>query len=847
MRETLTDVLLQISEQFDFILMADLKKDCYQILYARPEAADEILDQGKTEQKESKEDWDGKFSDFLSEELNPDMLFSEDRNSIEKFGNLDFLRSFFEKYDGNEHYWIRYRRKVGEEYHPIRLEIFPAKDFTEENPKVFLFCIDLNGIMYQENSYVEELLRSLSENYEGIYFVDFEKNMITPYRMSPVIEKGFGNYFRTFPSYEDAMTNYVKRCVAQKDLQEMLEIAKADYIRGRLRGRRAYSHEFHVIRDGEELCYRYKISNVDGEGECKRAVVGFANITGEKQGKINYSKSMKKTLLVVNDAVTMQELSQILSQSGGIIRAQNGREAMEILEYSYEEVAIVVTELIMPEVNGYDLIQLMKRNKKYREIPVVVAASKEVLQKDEDIEAKCLELGAEDFIWKPFIPSVITSRVRSLIRLRESTAMLNSLEKDSLTGLYTKAFFFKKVEEYLFEHPTQKYIMWVSDVQGLKVINEKYGLDKGDGVLRTMAEYGVRNTPGFLFGGRIEGDKLAALMRDMDQEIVETIINRNDSQTPFPVPNVVIKHGIYRIERMINITPQGMYDRAMLALQKIKGKYGVFIAQYDDELRKELLLKQMIVGNAGEALEKGEFTVYYQPKHDFRTDKTSGAEGLVRWNNPDFGFLSPGVFIPIFEQNGFISQLDYFVWETVCKTLKKWQTDGIPVVPVSINVSRRDFEVEDLAERILNLVDKYQLSHDMIHIEVTESAYSDDPERIKRVVKKLHDNGFVIELDDFGTGYSSLIALSSMDLDILKLDRSIIQNDIPGSEKNILEFSMQLAKMLHLKTVAEGVETKEQMERVSELGGDFIQGYYYSKPLPANEFAQYLVKMNANA
>ena len=185
------------------------------------------------------------------------------------------------------------------------------------------------------------------------------------------------------------------------------------------------------------------------------------------------------------------------------------------------------------------------------------------------------------------------------------------------------------------------------------------------------------------------------------------------------------------------------------------------------------------------------------------------------------------------------------MWETVCRTLKKWERDGVPVVPVSINVSRRDFEVAELAEKIIELVDRYELPHEMIHIEVTESAYSDDPERIKRVVKTLHDEGFVIELDDFGTGYSSLIALSSMDLDILKLDRSIIQNDIPGSEKNILEFSMQLAKMLHLKTVAEGVETKEQMERVSALGGDYIQGYYYSKPLPAGEFASYLIRMNS--
>ena len=830
MQKALAEAFSQISDRFQYVLEVDLKSDRYQMLF---------------QQKADDRAQEGAFSDFLAIELSQESLFPEDRSAMKKYGNRAFFSSFFEKCSKEEHYWIRYRKRVGDAYHPIRFEAYASKEFSEENQTIYVFIMDLNGIMYQENSFVEELLRSLSANYEGLFFVDFEKDVIIPYRLSNRIDDSYGDYFRTCPPYEAAMTNYVKQKVVQRDLQEMLEIAKTEYIRGRLYKKKAYSHEYHVVNGGEEQCYRFKITNVDEEGECKRAVVGFANVTGEKQGKVNYSKSMKKTLIVAHDISTMRELSQILGQNGAILRAENGREAMEILEYSYEEIAVVVTELTMPELNGLDLLQLMKRNKKYKDIPIIVSSTKEKMEEDEKIETRCMDLGAADFIWKPFIPSVVASRVYSLIRLRESTAMLNSLEKDSLTGLYTKAFFFKKVEEYLFEHPTQKYILWVSDVQGLKVINEKYGLEMGDNVLRTLAEYGVRNTPGFLFGGRVEGDKYAGLLRDMDQQTLEEIILRNDSNIPFPVPNVVVKHGIYRIERKIDITPQGMYDRAMLALQKIKNKYGVFVAEYNDELRRDLLMRQMILGSADEALEKGEFTVFYQPKHDFRTNKTCGAEGLVRWKHPDFEFLSPTVFIPLFEQNGFISKLDFYVWETVCKTIKKWEKDGVPVVPVSINVSRRDFEVEQLAEKIIGLVDRYELSHEMIHIEVTESAYSDDPERIKRVVKELHDAGFVIELDDFGTGYSSLIALSSMELDIIKLDRSIIQNDIPGSEKNILEFSMQMAKMLHLKTVAEGVETKEQMERVSELGGDYIQGYYYSKPLPANEFAQYLVSRNS--
>ncbi|MBR4733677.1 MAG: EAL domain-containing protein [Lachnospiraceae bacterium] len=540
-----------------------------------------------------------------------------------------------------------------------------------------------------------------------------------------------------------------------------------------------------------------------------------------------------------------RELREILGKEYDVLALPDAREALKRMEERYEDVSVVITDLLETEKSNYELLHKMQESEKLRDIPVMVVCDRNM---DGNLqiqaEGKCLEAGAADFVREPFVPGTVQNRVKGLIRLRESTAMLNILERDPLTGLYAKEFFFKKVEEYLSEHADQRFVFLVSDIQGLKVINEKYGFDMGDIVLNTMASHGIKHIKGFVFGGRIEGDKLAGLVNDHGiDEIVENLAE-NDAGTPYPIPNVIVKHGIYRIEPRLNVKPKGMYDRAMLALQKIKSQYGVYVAEYNDELRKDLLLKQMILGSADDALKDHQFKVFYQPKHDFRTNRTCGAEGLVRWMHPDIGFMNPILFISLFEQNGFITKMDFFVWEEICKTIKKWEREGIPLVPVSINVSRRDFEIPDLADRITALVDSYDISHDMVHVEVTESAYSDDPERITETVRKLHDNGFVIEMDDFGTGYSSLIALSSMDLDVLKLDRSIIENDKPGSEKNILEFSMQLAKMLNLKTVAEGVETKEQMERISQLGGDYIQGYYYSKPLPEEEFAKYLIQRN---
>ena len=837
MSDPLLLALTRIGNQYDKILLVNLTKGTYSNVFLGKDKGDmrAVLD----ENLDLEELWKQEFS--------PELIYSEDRRSVEKLVNTKYLQQFFSTYHGEEYYWVRFRKLTGGEYRPYRLEAFQAENYSDDNQLVYLYFMDLSGKLYQESTYLGELLQSLSENFESIYYVDFDQDISIPYRMSKIIEDNFGAFFRTNPSYEVAMTGYVKKMVSKKDIQEMLEVSRTDYVKEKLRNRRSYSHDFMVIRNGRELTYRFKITKVNEGEELHRAVVGFAEITGEKSETTNYFRSFKKILVVSQDAQTKEELQRILS-GYTVLTANSRKEALSSLEESCKEISVVLSEMEDINTEGYELIRQMKADGRFRDIPIVMISvgGKENTSEIQS-ELKCLELGASDFILKPFIPDIVINRVKSLIRLRESMAMLSILEKDPLTGLYAKEFFFKKVEDYLAEHPTHKYMLWVSDIQGLKVINEKYGYEKGDAVLRTMAEYGVRHTPGFIFGGRVEGDKLAALVEARDQEEMSQVVMENDMNTPFPVPNVVIKHGIYRIDQKQNVTPQGMYDRAMLALQKIKSRYGIYLAEYNDELRQDLLLKQMILGSADDALRDHQFKVFYQPKHDFHTDRTCGAEGLVRWQHPDIGFMNPILFLSLFEQNGFITKMDFYVWEEICKTIKKWEKDGIPVVPVSINVSRRDFEVPDLAGRITALVDGYDIPREMVHVEVTESAYSDDPQKITETVKKLHDNGFVIEMDDFGTGYSSLIALSSMDLDVLKLDRSIIENDKPGSEKNILEFSMQLAKMLHLKTVAEGVETKEQMERISELGGDYIQGYYYSKPLPADEFAEYLVKKNQAA
>ena len=214
----------------------------------------------------------------------------------------------------------------------------------------------------------------------------------------------------------------------------------------------------------------------------------------------------------------------------------------------------------------------------------------------------------------------------------------------------------------------------------------------------------------------------------------------------------------------------------------------------------------------------------------------------MRWIHPQLGFMSPGIFIPLFEKNGFMVQLDFWVWEEVCKILSQWKKENLHVVPISVNVSRNSFEDAELADKIIALVDRYEIEHSLFEIEITEYSCLENFERIQNTIKQLHDAGFIISLDDFGTGYSSMVVLSKIEIDIMKLDMSLIQNDNAGDKRSALEFALQLAHMMQFKTVAEGIETEDQVERIRSLGGDYIQGYFYSKPLPEAEFETYMKK-----
>ena len=274
-----------------------------------------------------------------------------------------------------------------------------------------------------------------------------------------------------------------------------------------------------------------------------------------------------------------------------------------------------------------------------------------------------------------------------------------------------------------------------------------------------------------------------------------------------------------------------------MAENSIKGRYDAYIAQYDESMRDQLLQEQKIVDEMRDALANGEFEVWFQPQINHASGALVGAEALVRWRHPQRGLISPGVFIPVFERNGFIYEMDKFVWERTCVCLRKWLDEGRKPLPVSANISRYDLFRTDIIEVIGALTEQYQIPTQLLRFEVTESAFAESTDRVIDVVERLRAGGFMVEIDDFGSGYSSLNTLKDVPADILKLDMRFLENGRNSARGgNILESIVRMAKWLGMPVIAEGVETREQADYLKSIGCYYIQGYLYARPMTAGEY-----------
>ena len=408
---------------------------------------------------------------------------------------------------------------------------------------------------------------------------------------------------------------------------------------------------------------------------------------------------------------------------------------------------------------------------------------------------------------------------------------------DELTGIYNKQAFYAKTKEMLLDNPDKNFDLLRINIERFKVLNDLFGESTGDKLLRYIGKFLKEINLPLCVSGRLYADNFVVCYeagKGDSRRMINTLQMVADS---FAINNrTILSFGLYRIDDK-TLPVSVMCDRANMALWKAKGNFKNPYCEYDEKMRQQVLKEQKIINAMEMAIQNKEFTLYIQPKYDIEKGIIIGAEALVRWISLENGFISPGDFIPVFENNGFVYEVDKFIWEESCRYLRKWLDEGREVHPISVNVSRIDLYTPKLVQHLVNLREKYQLPSQYLELEITESAYTEDPEQIITITRQLREAGFVILMDDFGTGYSSLNMLKDIQIDVLKLDMGFLKSsDYSAKGGNILTAILKMAESLKMQTIAEGVETKEQVEFLKSIGCRYVQGFYYSKPLPVGEF-----------
>ena len=444
-----------------------------------------------------------------------------------------------------------------------------------------------------------------------------------------------------------------------------------------------------------------------------------------------------------------------------------------------------------------------------------------------------------------FIISIVIDTIALIIATyivvsnkRKKEKLYNLAYIDRLTKIGNKNYFIENGTEEIKDRE-KNFATLTLDIDKFKSFNKKNGRETGDRLLEIIADK-LNNRFGRKYlVARLSNDMFAILYKEnkgikLKKSIISVIENIEKDLENIEIEGIkykiIISIGVYILEKGDNIYEA--LDKTLIAHSKTKGKYNQKYYIFNEKLEEELIKEHEIESIMEEGIEQEEFQIYYQPKVSTKTGKVTDSEALVRWiRNGEV--ISPASFIPIFEKNKFIIKLDKYIYESVCKDISDWKRKYDRKITVSINVSKEHLMEEMFVEEYCKIAKKYGIEPNEIELEITESATVDENFDMLGVMKKIKEAGFRISIDDFGTGYSSLSMLQNMPVDVLKIDKSFI------NQKDILETIMLISKKLNLKTVAEGVETEEQVKEITDLNVDLIQGYYFSKPLEKTEFEKY--------
>ena len=549
-----------------------------------------------------------------------------------------------------------------------------------------------------------------------------------------------------------------------------------------------------------------------------------------------YLSNIKRSVLVVDDEEINREiLGGILEESYDVLYATNGEEAINIVEKKGPLLSLVLLDLMMPVMDGFAVMEKMQQDVVMRNIPIIVLTS------EESAEIESLRKGAADFIKKPYdMPEKIMARVRRIIALFEDRMIIQSTEKDELTGLLSQSYFYEYASLQDKFNPGRKMDAVTVNINHFHLYNELYGMSEGDLVLQRIAD-GLKSFAEKTGGiaGRSDADNFSLYVPHQEsyEKLVEDITEsiRKDSD----IHNTSIRIGVNDLIDDEDNRLEMAFDRARMAADSVNGNTTSVITYYDAAMRKQRMFEERLIRDIADGIIKNQFKVFYQSKYDITGDapKLAGAEALVRWEHPEFGMIYPGSFISVFEENGLIQLMDDYIWRQAAAQVKKWKDKYHMTIPISVNVSRIDIQDEDIVSNMCDIVKEAGIDVKDLHLEITESAYTSDTDQLVEVVAQFREKGFVIEMDDFGSGYSSLNMLTTLPIDILKVDMRFMQS-ISQDKKSLrmMELVKEIADFLKVPVVAEGVEEKEQLDTLKGLGFQMIQGYYFSKPLPVSEF-----------
>lgn len=503
-----------------------------------------------------------------------------------------------------------------------------------------------------------------------------------------------------------------------------------------------------------------------------------------------------------------------------ILVAHTSGEAKRLLSEAQTPVSLVL-------VDGALLSELQEE---MDDIPFLAVSE------DREDEYQALSQGCQDFMQIPANPKLVLLKIERAIRLGEERRRLCHPLHDRLTGLFSQESLFLHAEQLRKEHPEVSYDVLECNIDHFRMFRDLYGKEVSDNVLRILASL-LKSRLGKL-GGIVGSRKLDSFLAIVPHQedwpgLLRALL--------FPLrqmrdlPQVLVRSGIYpSIDRDMPVAVA--FQRACFACDHARENYNKPYCFYDKHLHRTQMEEMQLVGDIPRAIEEKQFVIRYQPKYRICDRKLVGAEALVRWNHPQLGYLCPSRFIPLFERNGLISRLDSYIWNCVASQIRIWkETMGEAYVPISTNISQVDVGMQDLVGTICRIVEHYGLSPSDLHLEVTESAYTREPSGLVQMVGQLRALGYRIEMDDFGSGCSSLNMLALLPLDVLKLDMRFLQQEL--DRPAILRDVLSIAHDMHVPVIAEGVETEAQARMLENLGCEYAQGFFFGKPMTAEQFA----------